>query len=48
VAWPDKTELNEIIKQERELEMSLEQKINVFIERKLNQISAVEKMFIFF
>ena len=44
VAWPNKTELNDLIKQENELEMSLEQKINVFIERKLNQIDAIEKM----
>lgn len=44
LAWPDKIELNEIMKQEKELEMSFEQKINVYIERRTNQMNTIEKM----
>lgn len=44
LAWPNKLELNELVKRETELELSLEQKVKLFIERKLKEVNAVEKM----
>lgn len=46
LAWPNKKELNDLIYRETELELSLEQKINVFIERKLKEINSIEKMYL--
>lgn len=44
LAWPNAKELNELVKREKELELSLEQKVKLLVERKLKEINSIEKM----
>lgn len=44
VAWPHKQELQEIIKEEKEYDLTLEQKVKILIERKQNQHDEFMKM----
>ena len=44
IAWPHKHELNEMIRIEKELDLSLEQKIDVYVKRVNEKINSIEKM----
>jgi len=45
VAWPHKQELKEIIKEEKEFDLTLEQKVKILIERKQKQHDEFFKMY---
>jgi hypothetical protein len=45
IAWPHKQELQEIIKEEKEYDLTLEQKVNILIERKQKKYEEFMKMF---
>jgi hypothetical protein len=45
VSWPSKTELQQIIKEEKEYDLTLKQKIDIFIQRKQNELNELEKMY---
>ena len=44
IAWPSRKQLNSIIQEEKEYDLTLEQKINILIQRKKEEIEKVEKM----
>ena len=44
VAWPSKTQLQGIINEEKEFDLTLEQKVNMFIQKKQAEIQNIEKM----
>lgn len=44
LAWPSRLQLQQIINEEKEYELSLEQKVNILVERKAEQLSTYEKM----
>lgn len=46
IAWPHKAELEKILKEEQEYDLTLEQKIKMFIERKNSEIQEYQKLFV--
>ncbi|RNA39226.1 growth arrest and DNA damage-inducible s-interacting 1 [Brachionus plicatilis] len=44
LAWPSRDQLQQIINEEKEYDLTLEQKINALIERKSEQLSSYEKL----
>jgi hypothetical protein len=44
ISWPGKTKLTALIKDKNEVELSLNQKINILIERKRNEINNITKL----
>lgn len=44
IAWPTKSQLQNLIKEEKEYDLTLEQKIDILVERKTNELKSYEKL----
>ncbi|CAF0932814.1 unnamed protein product [Brachionus calyciflorus] len=44
IAWPSKSQLEKLIKEEKEYDLTLEQKVNILIEKKANELKTYEKL----